>query len=650
MIMRGHMPFAAGAACAAMLAWTTGIQSQTGTGRSGEWRDYAGDKGFTKYSPLDQINASNVANLRIAWRRSAVADELKAEQPDLRFGNSFRSTPLMIDGVLYAQNGIGLVEAFDPETGKTIWVQERFEGDQLRGQPSRGIAQWGTNAEARLLTVRGQYLVALEPKTGKIIRSFGSNGRVDLLPAIGPKATGFAMTSSPQVCNDVVIIGNAMSDSPNRKDSLAPGIVQAIDVRTGRVRWTFNPIPRPGEVGSETWEEDSWSYSGAANMWSLISSDEQLGLAYLPTGAPTNDMYGGHRPGDNLFSNSLVCVRCATGERVWHYQLVHHDLWDYDTNVAPILVDIPVDGKVVRAVVQLTKQAMAYVFDRATGRPIWPIEERPVPTSKTPGEKTARTQPFPTKPAPFDRHGLTTDDLIDFTPELRAEALEIAKRYVLGPIYTPPSVRGPGPNDTKGTLQMPGATGGAEWGGAGFDPETGIIYIPSITGTFAADLLPGDPKSTDLRYTRGDRELVIGPRGLPITKPPYGRIVAIDLKSGDHLWSVANGDGPRDHEAIRHLNLPPLGQPTRDMPLLTRTLLFVSQGDPIMIRTPPGGGTNGNRIRAYDKKTGAVVWDFKLPAGTTGAIMTYLHKGKQYIVAPIGATNHPAEFVALSLP
>jgi quinoprotein glucose dehydrogenase len=650
MIMRRRILLAAGAACAAMLAWTTGIQSQTGTGRTGEWRDYAGDKGFTKYSPLDQINASNVANLRIAWRRSAVADELKAAQPDLRYGNSFRSTPLMIDGVLYAQNGIGLVEAFDPETGKTIWVQERFEGDQLRGQPSRGIAQWGTDADARLLTVRGQYLVALEPKTGKIIRSFGSNGRVDLLPAIGPKATGFAMTSSPQVCNDVVIIGNAMSDSPNRKDSLAPGIVQAIDVRTGRVRWTFNPIPRPGEVGSETWEEDSWSYSGAANVWSLVSSDEQLGLAYLPTGAPTNDMYGGHRPGDNLFSNSLVCVRCATGERVWHYQLVHHDLWDYDTNVAPILVDIPVGGKVVRAVVQLTKQAMAYVFDRATGRPIWPIEERPVPTSKTPGEKTARTQPFPTKPAPFDRHGLTTDDLIDFTPELRAEALEIAKRYVLGPIYTPPSVRGPGPNDTKGTLQMPGATGGAEWGGAGFDPETGIIYIPSITGTFAADLLPGDPKSTDLRYTRGDRELVIGPRGLPITKPPYGRIVAIDLKSGDHLWSVANGDGPRDHEAIRHLNLPPLGQPTRDMPLLTRTLLFVSQGDPIMIRTPPGGGTNGNRVRAYDKKTGAVVWDFKLPAGTTGAIMTYLHKGKQYIVAPIGATNHPAEFVALSLP
>ena len=345
MIRRRRILLAAGAACAAMLAGTTGMQSQTGTGRSGEWRDYAGDKGFNKYSPLDQINSSNVANLRIAWRRSAVADELRAQQPDLRFGNSFRSTPLMVDGVLYAQNGIGLVEAFDPETGKTIWVQERFEGDQLRGQPSRGISYWGAGSEARLLTVRGQYLMALEPKTGKIIRGFGTNGRVDLLPALGPKATGFAMTSSPQVCNDVAIIGNAMSDSPNRKDSLAPGIVQALDVRTGRLRWTFNPIPRPGQVGSETWEEDSWSYSGAANVWSLISSDEQLGLAYLPTGAPTNDMYGGHRPGDNLFSNSLVSVRCATGERVWHYQTVHHDLWDYDSNVAPILVDIPANGR-----------------------------------------------------------------------------------------------------------------------------------------------------------------------------------------------------------------------------------------------------------------------------------------------------------------
>jgi quinoprotein glucose dehydrogenase len=381
-----------------------------------------------------------------------------------------------------------------------------------------------------------------------------------------------------------------------------------------------------------------------------MSADEELGLAYLPTGAPTNDMYGGHRLGDNLFANSLVCVRCATGERVWHFQTVHHDLWDYDMNVAPILIDVSVDGTPIKAVVQLTKQAMAYVLDRTTGRPVWPIEERPVPGSKTPGERTAATQPFTTRPAPFDRHGLTEDDLIDFTPELRAEALAIAKQYVLGPIYTPPSIKGPGADDTKGTLQMPGATGGAEWGGAGFDPETGIMYIPSITGTFAADLLPGDPQKTNLRYTRGSRTLVEGPRGLPITRPPYGRIVAIDMKTGDHLWWVPNGDGPRDHPALAHLDLSPLGQPSRDMPLLTRTLLFVSQGDPVMVRTPPMGRAFGNRIRAYDKKTGKVLWDFALPAGSTGAMITYMHEGKQYIVVPIGSRTHAPEFVAFSLP
>jgi quinoprotein glucose dehydrogenase len=447
-----------------------------------------------------------------------------------------------------------------------------------------------------------------------------------------------------------VIVGSSMSDSPERTDALIPGVVQAFDLNSGVLRWTFNPIPRPGEVGNDTWENDSWAYSGAANVWSLISSDEQLGYAYLPTGAPTNDMYGGHRPGNNLFSNSLVAVRCDNGQRVWHYQLVHHDLWDYDSNVAPILVNIRVNGKPVRAVVQLTKQAMAYVFDRATGEPVWPIEEKPVPTSSTPGEKTAPTQPFPTRPAPFDRHGISTDDLIDFTPALRAEALEIARRYVLGPIYTPPSVKGPGPSDTKGTLQMPGATGGAEWGGAGFDPDTGMLYVPSITGGFAADLLPGDPKATDLRYTRGSRDLVVGPQGLPITKPPYGRITAIDLNTGNHVWSVPNGDGPRDHPAIKHLNLPPLGQPSRDMPLLTKTLLLVGQGDTIMVRTPPGGGGNGNKIRAYDKQTGAVLGEVQLPAGTTGAMITYMHKGKQYIVAPIGSTSHAAEFIALSLP
>jgi len=358
-------------------------------------------------------------------------------------------------------------------------------------------------------------------------------------------------------------------------------------------------------------------------------------------------MYGGHRLGNNLFSDSLVCLKAETGERVWHFQLVHHDLWDYDSPAAPILADIRVNGKPIKAVVQVTKQGFAFVFDRVTGQPVWPIEERPVPQSATPGERTSPTQPFPTKPAPFERQGVSIDQLIDFTPELRSEAIEITKRYVTGPLFTPPSVKGDGPNDTRGTLQLPGSVGGADWNGAALDPETGILYVPSVTGTFAADLIPGETTRSNLRYVHGTREFVTGPRGLPLFKPPYGRITAINLNTGDHVWMKPNGDGPRDHPAIKQLNLPPLGQPGRASPLVTKTLLFIGEGDPINVRTPPGGG--GKKFRAYDKANGAVVWEMEFPAGTTGAPMTYMHKGKQYIVLAIGSNEHQAEFVALTL-
>jgi len=385
-------------------------------------------------------------------------------------------------------------------------------------------------------------------------------------------------------------------------------------------------------------------------VWSLISADEELGYAYLPTGSPTSDMYGGHRLGNNLFGNSVVCVKCATGERVWHFQTVHHDLWDLDNPVAPILVDIKVDGRPVKAAVQLTKQAMAYVLDRVTGKPVWPIEERPVPASNTPGERAALTQPFPTKPLPFDRHGLALDDLIDFTPELHAEAVEIARHYVLGPIFTPPSIKGDGPNDTRGTLQVPGETGGAQYMGAAFDRETGILYVPSISSTYASDLIPGTPAS-QLRYLRGTREHVAGPQGLPLMKPPYGRIVAINLNTGDQVWMVPNADGPRDHPALKNLKLPPLGQPTHDRLLVTPTLLFAAQGDVTgEAATPPFGGPGDRKFRAYDKASGAVLWEMDLPAGATGGMLTYTHDGKQYIVLPVGTKGHAPEFVALSLP
>jgi quinoprotein glucose dehydrogenase len=433
--------------------------------------------------------------------------------------------------------------------------------------------------------------------------------------------------------------------------------VRAYDVRTGRLRWTFHVIPRPGEFGMDTWKNDSWAYTGHANLWSLLSVDEQLGYAYLPLTSATSDMYGGHRLGDNLFSSTLVAVNCLDGERVWHQQLVHHDLWDYDLPAAPVLADITVDGRPIRAVVQVTKQAFAFVFDRVTGQPVWPIEERPVPQSTTPGEQTAPTQPFPTRPPAFDRQGVSLDDLIDFTPELRAAALAIVKNYAIGPLFTPPSLKTA--QGTKGTIQLPGSVGGADWQGAAFDPATGMLYVPSITAPFVADLVPGNPKQTDLTITRGTREFPPAPMGLPLLKPPYGRITAIDLNKGEIVWTVANGDGPRHHPLLKHLNLPPLGNPGRSAPLLTRSLLFVGEGDPIMVaqaRVPPSmplalaPSAGDRKFRAYDKATGKVLWETDLPAGTTGAPMTYVYNGKQYVVVAIGSREHPAEFVAFSLP
>jgi len=626
--------------------------------QNGEWRSYAGDLGSRKYAPLDQINKSNVRNLRIAWRRPAVEPRLMSKDPKLEISNNFRATPLMVNGILYSPNGIGLVEAFHPGTGRTIWVQEPPPGpDGLRGTSTRGLAYWRDGAEERIFVQRGETLVALNTKTGRPYAEFGQRGSVNL--RFGPdNKTAYSWSGAPQVCRDVVIVGASMTDSPAQKDAV-PGDVRAYDVRTGRLRWTFHVVPRAGEVGVETWQDNSWQYTGHTNLWSLVSADEELGYAYLPLSSPTSDMYGGHRRGNNLFSDSLVCVECQTGKRVWHHQLVHHDLWDFDLPAAPILADITVDGRRIRSVVQLTKQAFAFVFDRVTGQPVWPIEERPVPQSSTPGEQTSPTQPFPTKPPPFDRQGVTVDDLIDFTPELRAAAMEIVKQYVIGPMFTPPSIKGTGPNDTKGTIQLPGSVGGADWQGGAFDPETGLLYVESITGPFVADIIPGNPKETNLRFTRGTREYPPAPMGLPLLKPPYGRITAIDLNKGEIAWMVPNGDGPRDHPLLKPLNLPPLGHPGRSAPLATRTLLFMGEGDSIMAsveRTPKGmplslaPGAGGRMFRARDKATGQVVWETELPAGTTGAPMTYMFEGKQYIVVAIGSRERSAEYVALSLP
>jgi quinoprotein glucose dehydrogenase len=638
-----------GPAIAAVVAAVVVALAVTDGQTTGEWRYYAGDLASTKYSPLDQINRSNVSRLRIAWRRPQIGSDFTAANSTSRLGNNYRSTPLMINGVLFATNAVGVAEAFDPETGRPLWSQ-KIAGDLGGTGPAglggaiRAVAHWNGNGagERRIFTYHKQFLYALNPETGEVYGSFGSGGRVDL--SINGE---YLWNAPPLVVRDVVIVGssNPEQDSASKMEGIA-GEVRAFDARTGKLRWTFRVIPRAGEPETETFENEAWRYIGAGNVWAPMSADEELGYVYIPTTSPTNDMYGGHRLGNNLFSDSVVCLDAATGRRVWYFQTIHHDLFDYDNPAAPILGDITVNGRRIKAVVQVTKQAFAYVLDRVTGQPVWPIEERPVPASTVPGERASATQPFPTRPPAFDRQGVTIDDLIDFTPELRAEAIEIVKKYKFGPAFTPPSVVGDGPNDTKGTIQLPGSVGGADWTGAGFDPETGMLYVPSMTNPFVANLVPGNPAQTNLRYRASTRALLLGPRGLPLMKPPYGRITAIDLNRGEHAWMVPNGDGPRDHPAIKHLNLPPLGHASRGAVLVTKTLLFAPDGDEVNTRTPAGG----ERFRALDKATGATIWEIELPAGVTGAPMTYLHRGKQYIVVAIGGRDHPAEFVALNLP
>jgi len=623
---------------------------------TGNWDAYGADNGSTKYTPLEQINADNVDTLQIAWRRPALDTYYRQLNPEQRFTSNWNGTPVIKNGVAFITNGVGLVEAFDAGSGETIWVQEPPGGvEGLPGASTRGPAFWTDGQDSLIFVQRGTYLYALDAETGAADADFGVNGRVSL-QSIPEDFERYRWGGVPMVVRDVVVVGQAMTDRFSNKE--APrGDVHAFDVRTGERRWTFHTIPQQGEFGTQTWQDRSWAYTGHAPVWALFSADEELGLVYMPISSATNDMYGGHRVGDNLFTQSLVAVDAETGERVWHFQTVHHGLWDYDPPAAPILMDITVDGRDIKAITQLTKQAFAFVFDRATGEPVWDIEEREVPQSNVPGEVTSPTQPFPTRPAPFDRQGATVDNLIDFTPELRAEALDIVSNFVMGPLFTPPSLATA--NGTQGTIQLPGSQGGADVQGAAFDPETGTLYIPSISSAFVADLLPGNPDQTNLSYTMGSRRWIAGPRGLPLFKPPYGRITAIDMNTGEHLWMVPNGDGPRQHPDIAHLNLGKLGVPGRPSPLLTKSLLFIGEGltnvgrssrippdMPLAIATNSGGPW----FRAYDKADGEVLWEVELEAGTTNAPVSYLYDGKQYLLVAIGDREHEPELVAFTLP
>ena len=609
----------------------------------GEWRHYAGDLSSTKYSPLDQIDKDTVKRVRIAWQREALDDAVKQKYPRLRVTNNFQSTPLMVGGILYASIGPGTVAAMDAVTGRTIWVTDPAgENEQVGGAAKRGVAYWRDGDDERIIYVSGEHLVAIDAKTGAPVATFGDHGKVDLKLGVGKPVSSYSWSSVPLVARNVIVVGGSVQGSSRETP---PSTVRGYDARSGRQLWRFETIPGEGDYGNETWEDGSWESTGKTYVWSWMSADDELGYVYLPTSTPTNDWYGGRRHGDNLFAESLICLDLETGRRVWHFQAVHHGLWDYDFPAAPNLLDINVDGRLIKAVAIVSKQAFTYVFDRVTGRPVWPIEERPVPPSTVPGEKAAATQPFPTEPPAFDQQGITTDDLIDFTPELRREALQILNQYVYGPLFQPGSLE---ENGKKGTIQMPGSVGGANWTGAAVDPETGLLYVPSVHSPINLTIVPVNPDRSNARFVRRGYEHVAGPLGLPLFKPPYGRITAIDLNRGEHVWVKPNGEGPRNHPAIEHLNLPWLGQPGRASPLVTKSLLFMAEGAPDGARIPPGGG--GKKFRAYDKMTGEVVWEIELPAGTTGAPMTYLAGGKQYIVVAIGGGDQPASFVALSLP
>ena len=646
-----------------------GAHAQSGA-PAGEWPAYAADKAASKYSPLDQIDRDNAADLRIAWRQSTVPDAVR-QGSAVRAPARSQNTPLMVGGRLYISTGLGSVAALDAATGEVVWFDDPAQGagGGPVGGAVRGVAYWrddaGARAEAgpdeRIIAVVGPHLVALDARTGQRRSDFGDGGAVDLRQGYDDGAVeSYRWRSAPIVVNDTIVVGSYHTDflaavQPVTKAG-PRGDVRGYDVRTGEQLWIFHTIPREGEFGNETWGTDpnedraSWEYSGHTNMWSFPSGDEELGYVYLPLTTPTNDYYGGHRPGDNLFAESLVCLDARTGERIWHFQAVHHGLWDYDFASAPNLVDITVDGRAIEAVAIVSKQAFTYVFDRATGEPVWPIEERPVPQSTVPGERTSPTQPFPTKPPAFDQQGVTADDLIDFTPELRQEALEILEGFEYGPLFTPPTLIDERPGGKQGLVQMPGTSGGANWTGAGFDPETGILYVQSAhTQTVIGIVRPENPVS-DVAFVRRGYRYAEGPRGLPLFKPPYSRLVAIDLNAGEILWTVPVGDGPREHPAIRHLDLPPLGNGGRAAPLVTKTLVLLAEGGSAGPVLPMWGGAGGNLFRAYDKATGAVVAELELPGQVTAAPMTYMTGGRQYIVVTVGGSGAPSEYVALALP
>jgi len=675
-------PIYLAAACLSVCAIVP-VAGQSGA-QNGEWRSYGGDLGHTRYAPLDQINASNFGKLEVAWR-------FKTDNLGPRPEYQFESTPLMAKGVVYSTAGSRrAVVALDAGTGELLWMHSENEGARGAAAPrqlsGRGLAYWTDGQDERILYVTPGYrLIALDAKRGIPVASFGKNGVVDLKLDDDQEMdliTGeVGLHSTPAVAKNVVIVGAAHRTGANPKSRRnEKGYVRGFDVRTGKRLWIFHTIPLAGEFGNDTWEKDSWAYTGNTGVWGQISVDEELGLAYLPVEMPTGDYYGGHRPGNGLFGETLVAVDLQTGKRKWHYQLVHHGIWDFDIPCAPILVNITINGRTIKAVAQPSKQAFLYVFNRETGEPIWPIEERPVAKGDVPGEWYAPTQPVPTKPPAYNRQGGSIDDLIDFTPALRAEAVKAVERYRIGPIFTPPVV-----SKLEGPIATLTSGFATNWPGGSYDPETHIAYIYSQSGASPLGLVPPPDGMSDMNYiqgtaltgarrTGGSGSAAGGGRtgdtpgagaaaatagegggggltvqGLPLLKPPYARISAIDLNKGEILWHIAHGetaDNVRNNPALKGLSIPRTGRSGLIGPLVTKTLVIAGEGG--VFTTP--SGQRGAMLRAYDKTDGKEVGAVYMPAPQSGSPMTYTHNGKQYIVIAISGGNYSAELLAFRLP
>jgi quinoprotein glucose dehydrogenase len=628
-------------------------EDMAGANIVGEWRHAGGNHASAKYAALDQIDASNFAELQIAWRYRSDDLTIPAE---LSYPTSdYRAVPLVINGIMYTNTNHGQVVALDPGSGEQLW---RFDPESyLLGPPlfsrvqTRGIEYWTDGEIERIfLATLGKQLVSIDIETGAPDPNFGDRGFVDLKNDLGRlefEINNITHGAPPIAVGTSVIVGSKIYDYTMLNRS-PPGHVRAYDTYTGEFKWRFNTIPQAGEAFNETWEDDSSQIAGNTNVWTFMSADDEAGLVYLPVSTPTNDYWGGKRLGDKVYAESLVALNAQTGERVWHFQTVHHGLWDYDIASAPNLVDIVVDGKAIKAVAQVSKTGFTYVFDRLTGEPVWPIEELPVPPSNVAGERTSPTQPHPTWPLPFERQGMTEDDLIDFTPEIAAQARVLAAEFVLGPIFTPPIVQGS--NGKRATIFLPGAGGGANFPGANIDPETNILYIPSHTRPYAMSLVEPPAGTSDWPYVISVQRNV-GPMGLPLVKPPYRRITAIDLNTGEHVWQVAFGKGPANHPALAHLNLPPLGSVFSDVSaegglLITQTLLisYLAQKDEI------DPDAHGSILVAHDKMTGALIAEVMVEQRLHGPPMSYMHEGRQYIAVAGGGRDKDDELLVFALP